>query len=531
MEQKKGIAYRPNAVKHAFEESGLAKILDKITPVDFCEALYAKDNPSLFTRIQDLNRLLLVEELKTKHREIKKELSMLTPDTSQSVPIVILNLLEVTEKMNERINVFEDGQYRIYTEERHCWKIVDEKLLLLFLAELAEKTGLSRSESLKRSTIEDLKYQFDLLAQITTPEEEPNIAKINLANGTFIVSNDFVGLREHRSNDYFCYILPFEYDSEATCPLFLDYLNRALPENECQMMLAEFAGYPLSRGLKMEKAAVLFGPGGTGKSTFTEVLSKMYGEENIGPYSLSSLCGTKDSCSFNRADLKNYILNYSTEMGGKDCDPNLVKKTISREPIEARKAYGDPFILRNYCPVMFNVNEMPPMENTSALRRRINIIPFLNPIPVDQMDVGYADKIVEKELSGVFNWALDGLKRLMANKRFTVSRLSEVTAKRLWVENDNVLAFLDTETYIPFSEKYKLSVDLYQEYKEFCKENNYRQLSCIKFLRRLEELRFIVDRKATDHKIRVYCKKQSDIDMAREKELDDAMMRIRMIRN
>lgn len=521
MAQKKGIAYRPNAVKQSFQGSGLDKMLDNITPINFNEAYYA-EQPEVLEKIKSLEHYLTVGELQSKHRGIKQELSSLSPDMAATIVIIILNFLEVTEGLNDRIAVFEDGRYRIYTEESHCWKIIDEKLFLLFLAELAEKSGLPRAKSLMKKNIEELKYQFDLSAQVKISEETSDVAKINLHNGTFIVSKDFVGLREHRSDDYFFYTLPFNYDPSATCPLFMEYLDRAIPEKECQMMLAEFAGYPLARNLKMEMAAVLYGPGRTGKSTFSTVLSKMYGEENIAPYSLSSLCGTKESCSYNRADLGNYILNYSTEMGGKDCDHNLVKKVISREPVEARKPYGDPFILRNYCPVMFNVNEMPPMENTSALRRRIRFAPFLRPVSLDIMDVGYADRIVEKELSGVFNWALEGLRRLMTNKRFTVSPLGEATAKELWIENDNVLAFLEITTYVPShsDKEYKKTVVFYAEYSEFCKENGYRKLSCVKFLKRLEGLRFVVDREATDHYARVYCKKQCDEDRIREKELD-----------
>lgn len=529
MEQKKGIAYRPKAVKHAFEGSGLSKILDNITPVDFCEALYAEEKPEVLDRIKQLKHLLQVDEFKSKHQEIRKELSLFTPSTAELIPIIILNFLEVTESANEeRLALFEDGRYRVYTAESHCWKIVDDKLLLLFLAELAEKSGLSRVEALKKKTIEELKFQFDLSALINTPEKSPNISKINLRNGTFIISKEFVGLREHRSNDYFNYTLPFDYDPNATCPRFLEYLNRAIPEKECQMMLGEFAAYPLFYGGKLEKAAVLYGPGGSGKSTFCEILTEMYGAENIGPYSLSSLCGTKESCSYNRADLKKYILNYSSEMGGKDTDDFLVKKVISREPIEARKPYGEPFVLRDYCPVMFNVNEMPPMENTSAMRRRICIAPFLNPIADKDMDREFAAKIAREELSGIFNWTLEGLNRLMINKNFTKSPLGESVARSLWVENDNVLAFIETETYVPSPDKYKLSVSLYSSYKEFCKENNYRPLSCIKFLKRLEGIHFVVDRQATNHQTRVYCKKQCDEEKQREEDLEKVMKRAKL---
>lgn len=529
MEKKKGINFRPQSVSLIFKETGIEKLLDIIEPIDFRDAFYA-DKPEILRRIEELSHLLKVDDLRGKYGKIRDEIRRYDPSKADMLTLVILNFLEVTESMDEKIRSFEDGRYRIYTKELHHWKVIEEKTILLFLSELAQKTGIGRSEALRKATIDELKYQFDLLAQVTTPEENPKIAKINLKNGTFVVSKNGMKLREHRANDYFNYILPFDYDPEAKCPMFQNFLDHAIPEKQCQLMLGEFAGYPLSRGLKMEKALVLFGPGGTGKSTFQICISRMYGEENIGPHSLTSLCGTKDSCSFNRADLKNYVLNYSTEMGGKDCDPHIVKKVISREPVEARKPYGEPFILRNYCPVMFNVNEMPPMENSSAQRRRVYIAPFINPIPESAMDVEYADKIADKELSGIFNWALEGLKRLMTNKKFTISPLGRSVAQRLWVENDNVLAFLEASNYVSDSESYEYSKVLYEKYKEFCKDNNYRQLSCIRFLRRLEELRISVDRKAPNHQIRVYCKvagdEQREMDQIREDKLNQVLKNI-----
>ncbi len=530
MKTKKGMGYKPKNVNLILEETGLGKLIDVIEKVDFMLAFYA-DKPEILKKINNLRACLSSEGLEDKYTKIREELNRYEPTNSQKISIIILNLLEVTESMDIKLGLFYDGHYKIYTEEIHYWKTVEDKNIQLFLSALAEKSGLPRSESLKRITIDELKYQFDLLSQINVPKEESYITKINFQNGTFVVTKDGGKLREHRAEDYLEYILPFAFEPEAKCPTFEAFLNRAIPEKECQMLLAEFAAYPLIRGLKLEKALVLYGPGGTGKSTFTTCISRMYGEDNIGAYSLSSLCGTKESCSYNRADLKKYILNYSTEMGGKDCDSNIVKKIISREPVEARRPYGEPFILRDYCPLMFNVNEMPSMENSGAMRRRFDFVPFINLIQQSDMDVEFADKITEKELSGIFNWTLGGLKRLLKNKKFTISPMCEDIKRKLWIESDNVLAFIDINKYVKNTEAYELSTYLYSKYKEFCKENNYKSLSCIRFLKRLEELGYIVDRKATNHNIRIYCMQVKDteikdIEEMRNDELNRALKNI-----
>lgn len=180
---------------------------------------------------------------------------------------------------------------------------------------------------------------------------------------------------------------------------------------------------------------------------------------------------------------------------------------------------------------MFNVNEMPSMENSGAMRRRFDFVPFINLIQQSDMDVEFADKITEKELSGIFNWTLGGLKRLLKNKKFTISPMCEDIKRKLWIESDNVLAFIEINKYVKNTEAYELSTYLYSKYKEFCKENNYKSLSCIRFLKRLEELGYIVDRKATNHNIRIYCMQVKDteikdIEEMRNDELNRALKNI-----
>jgi putative DNA primase/helicase len=63
--------------------------------------------------------------------------------------------------------------------------------------------------------------------------------------------------------------LPFEFDETATCPMFQKYLDEVLPEKELQHIVAEFFGYVFTKGLKMEKALLLYGSGANGKSLFS----------------------------------------------------------------------------------------------------------------------------------------------------------------------------------------------------------------------------------------------------------------------
>jgi putative DNA primase/helicase len=81
---------------------------------------------------------------------------------------------------------------------------------------------------------------------------------------------------------------------------------------------------------------------------------------------------------------------------------------------------GNHFILKQYAKLIFNCNELPKdVEHTNAYFRRFLIIPFDVTIPPHEQDKNLHTKIIENELSGVFNWVLEGLNRLLEQKRFS----------------------------------------------------------------------------------------------------------------
>ena len=500
--------FRTDSISEIMETSGLNRILNEVEEINFAKVYYS-DNPDMIKEIENLERCLRSEGLEKHYKEIRAKLKSMEPDDESKVIIVVLSLLRTLEEQNLRLAYFEDGIYRIYTPELKYWKKLSDHIISHFLCEVAERSGFKRSDALKKRIREMLVDHFKEHAYSPIPKKSIDSVSINLQNGTYVISNEFTGLREHRPTDYHFNILPFSYVEGATCPMFMKFIETSLPEKEAINALAEISAYPLYPQLKLEIAGVLQGPGRTGKSTFQAILISLYGKENVGSFTLTSLCSPAASSNYNRALLTDYLLNYSSEMGGQGCDPNMVKKVISREQVEARFPYGKPFMISEYCPIMFNVNDLPLLENTSALWRRLKFFPFYVVVPPEQVDIEFANKIILTELPGVFNWLLEGLKRLMTNKRITESKLCQSIKDALRRDNDPVASFIAEYGYKSSSDQYEHSVSLFKEFQQFCEECNLksRQMSRTTFLRRLEENGIKVDRKAPNHQYRVYCEK------------------------
>jgi putative DNA primase/helicase len=56
-------------------------------------------------------------------------------------------------------------------------------------------------------------------------------------------------------------------------------------------------------------------------------------------------------------------------------------------------------------------------------------------------------KIIEKELSGVFNWVLQGLNRLLEQKRFSDCEAAQRAVEQYKIESDSVQMFLNEHEY------------------------------------------------------------------------------------
>jgi putative DNA primase/helicase len=315
--------------------------------------------------------------------------------------LAIENVLKVAE--NNRWGLCKNHDF-IYLYNGTYWNEVDKETFQKFLGEAAEKMGVPVFTAKYFQFREQLYKQFLSTAYLEPKQTMPDRVLINLLNGTFEISPEGTQLRPFDRSDFLTYQLPFEYNPQAKAPLFETYLNKVLPDKERQMVLAEYLGFIFikhgSNRLKEEKALILYGTGANGKSVFFEIVSALLGTENTSNYSLQDL--TNDNGYF-RAKLANKLVNYASEINGK-LESAVFKQLVSGEPVAARLPYGEPFTLKQYAKLIFNCNELPKdVEHTNAYFRRFLIIPFDVTIPPEEQDKQLHTKIIENELSGVFN--------------------------------------------------------------------------------------------------------------------------------
>lgn len=457
----------------------LHKLKEQFEPLDF-EAL-------AFPEVESLRKQLETFDPNSEQaKEIHKRLNKIKLSTKHHLILSIENILQIANR--KRWGLCKNQDF-IYLYNGTFWSDINKDEFQKFLGEAAEHMNVPEYSAKFYQFREQLYKQFLATAYLPIPENNKNTVLINLQNGTFEISPKGTKLRPFDHSDFITYQLPFEYNPLAKAPLFEAFINRVLPDKERQRVMAEYLGFIFikhgSNTLKEEKALILYGTGANGKSVFYEIVTALLGSANTSSFSLQELT---DINGYYRAMIANKLVNYASEINSK-LQADIFKRMVSGEAIPARLPYGNPMQLTQYAKLIFNCNELPKdVEHTTAYFRRFLIIPFDVTIPEHEQDKQLHTKIIEKELSGVFNWVLEGLNRLLKQKRFSVCEAAQRALEQYKTESNSVQMFLDENEYKKSPKDNQLIKNLYPEYRNYCFEDGVPALKKSNFIKRLKAL-------------------------------------------
>jgi len=264
--------------------------------------------------------------------------------------------------------------------------------------------------------------------------------------------------------------LPVRYDPSADCPAIKRFLSEVLYPEDLAFM-QEWVGYHLWRGYPVAVAALLVGEGSNGKSTLISVLRAFLGPTNIAAVPLQAF----EKNTFAKATLLGKLANLYPDLSDSALhEVGTFKALTGGDMITAEKKFGQPFNLLNAAKLTFSCNVVPEvMEDTEAFFRRIWIVQFPNTFTGERADPDLLAKLTTKEeLSGFLNLALDGLKRLRANRwHFTGTRSTGEVRADYIRRSDTVRAFLGGCTRKDAT-SFVTKDDLYSAYCSYCRKRN-----------------------------------------------------------
>ncbi len=462
----------------------LGQLLEEIEPVDFIRKAYPDEVEKLYRELDNYDYGC------AEYMEIYKEINSKKVSTKQYRILTIDEIVAVASK--KRWDICMKNSF-IYIYNRAYWAEIDKEAFQKFLGDAAERMNVKWDNYKDYRFRNELFKQFLATASLPMLQNNKNVVLINLQNGTFEINAGKTQLRPFQKDDFLTYQLPFKYDEKAKAPIFQSYLDRVLPDVESQKVLAEFLWSVFIKhggsSFKEEKALILYGSGANGKSVFFDIVNALVDAVNISNFSLQSLTNEN---GYYRAKIANKLVNYASEINS-NLETSIFKQLVSGEPVEARLPYGEPFTLKEYAKLIFNCNELPKtVEHTEAFFRRFLIIPFNVTIPEEEQDKELSSKIIKQELSGVFNWVLEGLNRILSQKRFSECKAAQEAVKQYQSNSENIRLFLEEFAYITSTSEYIKMKDLFSQYKNFCIDSGLRFCGIQNFKKRLEEMKIPV---------------------------------------
>lgn len=382
------------------------------------------------------------------------------------------------------------GRGQWYRWDSTVWQQLDESVVwneIWDILKEREKRGEARAIfSNAKGTYEYLSSRLHVSDDVL--DARPNL--INMQNGVYDLDLDAI-LTPH-PEFYLTSKLPFVYDPSATCPTWEYYLTTTFtqkapdnkdPDPELVQFLQEAIGYSLTTDIGHHISFWCVGEGSNGKGVLFHVLGSLVGD--AAPLNLDMLSRDR----YQLANLAGKRIALCTEANSFD---NVVedadfKALIAGDPMRVRQIYEKPFILYPTVKLWWSMNRLPAVADTShGFWRRVKIIPFNRLFDTDEKILNLTE-MLQPELPGIFNWAIQGLRRLKQSGTFTIpTQVAEFT-KEYQEESNVVLSFIRDECIVGKDLEEQASL-LYDSYQQWCKRNGFGAFNIKNFKRELVAL-------------------------------------------
>ncbi|MFP3719846.1 phage/plasmid primase, P4 family [Niallia circulans] len=298
---------------------------------------------------------------------------------------------------------------------------------------------------------------------ITVEEMNTNRNYINVRNG--MLSLTTFTLHPHSPEFLSTVQIPIEYNPKATAPHFMSFMKDiTIDDSQLINVHQELVGYWLTVETKAEKAVYYYGGGANGKSVMASIVTALVGEDNVSSVPLSEFSQT-----FGMENLIGKSLNIAAEneMGGKALKTENFKAIVSGDNITINIKYRPAISYRPYCRLVFLVNNLPDSSDvTEGYFRKIIIVPFPRTFKKEERNVELKNELL-KELPGILNWAIQGLKRLRSNNyQFSECKAIKETESAYHDEQNPVREFFNSHVVQVDGSRTKQS-DFYNMYSQW----------------------------------------------------------------
>jgi putative DNA primase/helicase len=274
--------------------------------------------------------------------------------------------------------------------------------------------------------------------------DRPRLDLINVKNGMVRVVD---GLLLPHDPKYLSVVqLPVNHDPAAMCLNIDAFVESTFPA-DAHDLAWEIPGVLMTPATWLQKAILLLGEGCNGKSCWLSLLVRFLGRHNVAAIPLHKLEIDKFSVSRLVGKLANICADLPSEhLAG----TSTFKALTGGDTLNAEYKFKDSFDLEPFARLVFSANHPPRSADSSpAFFRRWIVIPFDHTFgPDEQIPRDVLDARLQSpgELSGMLNKALEGLRRVEKQRRFSESPSIQEAWRDFHSTTDPLAVWLDRYT-------------------------------------------------------------------------------------
>lgn len=326
---------------------------------------------------------------------------------------------------------------------------------------------------------------------------------LNCYNGTLDVAS--MEFRNHDPMDYITQLCPISYQSAATCPQFVQFLEQIIPDADVRQFLQCYFGCCLTGDISVQLMPVFHGSGANGKSTLIATMMHVLGEDYAMKAKRDFLMVQRNSghpTSVARMRGKRFVVCVETEEHGR-IDETLVKELTGGDAIAARRMREDEWEFIPSHKLVLVTNHKPEVRGTDdAIWRRLPLIPFNQKFPEGdpRRDPMLAEKL-QAEAPGILNWMLEGCQQwLRAGKRLERPETVKAASTAYREEQDKIGAFIADKCVVGEGHKGRTE-KIMEAYALWCHTNKHTTLNGNAFGRALTERGYHLEAKGSKYRI------------------------------
>lgn len=455
-----------------------------------------KDNTPSFIGMQDGDgrndalyrwRCKLEQVHKLTKEEIEKTIRVInenvlgTPIPNNELFKTVLREKEKSDKTNplEKENIYNQiandiiGKYDLISYCSNFYKFNGVFYKPITDMELERIIHFEVSSNINKQGRKEILEFLKVKTQTDISEFDKDWYKIACKNG---ILNLVTGqLEQPNKSEINTIFIPFEYNPDPPYSKRIDQFMIDITNGDVVKMqfLYQIAGYCLLKKNLFEKFFICKGEGGTGKSTYMNLLHKMVG----GDINCSHIGIADFDKDYYLASTVSKLVNIDDDVvDGKVLEnTGRFKSIISGNVISVRQIYKEVMDFVPYITCIFSCNKLPRiMDKTTGLYRRMVLIELNHKI--ENPDPLFMEKITDLDMEYFLFKAVEGIKLAIEEGKFRITQ-SEQQLLMTFKRRQNPLNEWIYEADLKLGDVLATKCStLYKQFIAWCEENGYSKL-------------------------------------------------------